>query len=49
MFRDTGIGGSWYKLILAAGITILAAVMLVWFLGTRLGLSIRATGDNKTW
>ena len=47
MFRDTGIGGSWYKLILAAGITILAAVMLVWFLGTRLGLSIRATGDNK--
>ncbi len=47
MFRDTGIGGSWYKLILVAGITILAAVMLVWFLGTRLGLSIRATGDNK--
>ena len=45
--RDTGIGGSWYKLILAAGITILAAVLLVWFLGTRLGLSIRATGDNK--
>lgn len=45
--RDTGIGGSWYKLILAAGITILAVVLLVWFLGTRLGLSIRATGDNK--
>lgn len=45
--RDTGIGGSWYKLILAAGITILAAVFLVWFLGTRLGLSIRATGDNR--
>lgn len=47
MLRDTGIGGSWYKLILAAGITLLAAVLLVWFLGTRLGLSIRATGDNK--
>ena len=47
MLRDTGIGGSWYKLILAAGITILAAVFLVWFLGTRLGLSIRATGDNR--
>ncbi len=47
MFRDTGIGGSWYKLILAAGITVLAAFFLVWFLGTRLGLSIRATGDNK--
>lgn len=47
MLRDTGIGGSWYKLILAAGITVLAAIFLVWFLGTRLGLSIRATGDNR--
>lgn len=47
MLRDTGIGGSWYKLLLAAGITILAGVLLVLFLGTRLGLSIRATGDNK--
>lgn len=46
MLRDTGIGGSWYKLILAAGVTVLAGVLLVWFLGTRLGLSIRATGDN---
>ena len=32
--------------ILAAGITILAGLFLVWFLGTRIGLSIRATGDN---
>jgi len=47
MLRDTGIGGNWYKLILAAGVTIAAAVFLVWFLGTRLGLSIRATGDNS--
>lgn len=47
MLRDTGIGGGWYKLILAAGVTILAGALLVWFLGTRLGLSIRATGDNK--
>lgn len=46
IFRATGIGGTWYKLILAAGITILMGIMLVWFLGTRLGLSIRATGDN---
>ncbi len=46
IFRATGIGGSWYKLILAAGITILMGILLVWFLGTRLGLSIRATGDN---
>jgi putative ABC transport system permease protein len=46
MLRDTGIGGGWYKLLLAAGITILVGILLVWFLGTRLGLSIRATGDN---
>lgn len=47
MLRDTGIGGSWYKLILTAGITVLSGILLVWFLGTRLGLSIRATGDNR--
>ncbi|MCD8248279.1 MAG: ABC transporter permease [Lachnospiraceae bacterium] len=46
LFKATGIGGGWYKLLLAACITILAAVFLYWFLGTRLGLSIRATGDN---
>jgi putative ABC transport system permease protein len=47
LLRDTGIGGSWYKILLAAFVTILAAVLLVLFLGTRLGLSIRATGDNR--
>lgn len=47
IFRAVGIGGSWYKLILAAGITALVAILLVRFLGTRLGLSIRATGDNR--
>lgn len=47
MFRDTGIGGSWYKIILAAAVTILAGVLLRLFLNTRLGLSIRATGDNR--
>ena len=46
LLKNTGIGGSWYKLLLAAGITIAAGVFLVWFLGTRIGLSIRATGDN---
>lgn len=47
LLRDTGIGGDWYKLLLAALITILAGVLLWLFLGTRLGLSIRATGDNR--
>ena len=40
------IGGSWYKLILVAGIVIFVAVLVAIFLNTRLGLSIRATGDN---
>lgn len=47
LFRDLGIGGGFYKLLLAGGITIFAGAALVWFLGTRLGLSIRATGDNR--
>ena len=38
--------GSFFKLIPAAALTALAAVLLVLFLKTRLGLSIRATGDN---
>jgi len=38
--------GAKYKLIPIALITLLMGVMLVWFLSTRVGLSIRATGDN---
>lgn len=38
--------GAVYKLLPAAVITLAAAVLLVLFLMTRLGLSIRATGDN---
>ena len=38
--------GSFYKLIPAAALTILVGILLVLFLRTRLGLSIRATGDN---
>ncbi len=47
LFRGLGLGGSWYKLILAAMVTVLAGAALYLFLGTRLGLSIRATGDNR--
>ena len=46
MLRETGIGGEWYELLLAAFVTLLAGLLLVLFLGTRMGLSIRATGDN---
>ena len=47
MLKDTGFGGDWYELILAATVTVTAGALLYWFLGTRLGLSIRATGDNR--
>ncbi len=47
LFKGTGIGGGWYEFVLAAVIVVLAGLFLVWFLGTRLGLSIRATGDNR--
>ena len=46
MLRETGIGGELYELLLAAFVTLLAGLLLVLFLGTRMGLSIRATGDN---
>ena len=38
--------GKFHKLLPAAILTVLVAVLLVLFLKTRLGLSIRATGDN---
>ena len=38
--------GGWYKLIIAAAVIVIACAAMVGFLGTRLGLSIRATGDN---
>lgn len=40
------VGGTYYKLILVAVLVLLVMAFLVFFLGTRLGLSIRATGDN---
>lgn len=47
LLKKTQVFGDWYELVPAAGITILAAILLRLFLGTRLGLSIRATGDNR--
>ena len=38
--------GGWYKLVLAVVVIALACAGMVGFLGTRLGLSIRATGDS---
>ena len=47
LLRDAGIGWGYQDLLLAAAVTIVAGVLLYRFLGTRLGLSIRATGDNR--
>ncbi len=41
-----GFTGSWYKFVVAAVVILLAGVAMTRFLSTRLGLSIRATGDN---
>ena len=38
--------GTWYKLFVAAAVVLLIGLLLTWFLKTRLGLSIRATGDS---
>ena len=40
------IGGTWYKLFTASAITIFVGIVIFLFFRTRLGLSIRATGDN---
>ena len=38
--------GAYYRLIPSAAVALLVAVLMILFLKTRLGLSIRATGDN---
>ncbi len=40
------IGGTWYKLIIVILIVVAVGILLSLFLNTRIGLSIRATGDN---
>lgn len=46
MLRDLLGDGAPYKLLLCALVTVVVCGLLILFLGTRLGLSIRATGDN---
>lgn len=44
---DAAWYGGWYKIVIVAAIVLIIGVILSWFLNTRLGLSIRATGDNE--
>ena len=46
LFESLGIGGKYNSTILILLIIVVASILLVLFLNTRLGLSIRATGDN---
>lgn len=39
-------GSTWYKLIVSVLIVLIVCLVIAWFLRTRIGLSIRATGDN---
>ena len=43
---DSAFWLNWYKLILIAVIVAIMCILMIIFLNTRLGLSIRATGDN---
>lgn len=43
---DAGILGTWGGVAVLAVAVLLLGLVVVWFLGTDLGLSIRATGDN---
>lgn len=45
-FKDF-FGPTWYKLLISLILVVLICVLVYLFLGTRLGLSIRATGDNS--
>ena len=47
LFRDLGIGGGFYKLLLAGGITIFAGAALVWFLDNR--DMVRASSVNPVF
>ena len=44
--REWGFLGNWYAVVIAAIASFAVAGILIAFLGTRIGLSIRATGDN---
>ncbi len=46
MFRNVRFLGDWSSVVLTLLIVLAVAFLLISFLGTRLGLSIRATGDN---
>ena len=47
ILKKTNIGGSWYASIFVIILLVVCMILLRLFLSTRLGLSLRATGDNR--
>ena len=47
ILKKTNIGGSWYASIFVIVLLVVCMILLRLFLSTRLGLSLRATGDNR--
>lgn len=45
--REAGLLGSWGSVAILLAVVCLLAIVVIWFLRTDLGLSIRATGDNS--
>ena len=44
--RENGLLGTWAGVAILLGVVLVLGLVVVWFLTTDLGLSIRATGDN---
>ena len=44
---DASWYANWYKIVIVAAVVLIIGIVLARFLNTRLGLSIRATGDNE--
>ncbi|MBR2808872.1 MAG: ABC transporter permease [Erysipelotrichaceae bacterium] len=47
ILKDSGIVGKHYEMFAGIIMAIVCMLFLMWFLSTRIGLSIRATGDNR--
>ena len=47
ILKKINIGGSWYASIFVIILLVVCMILLRLFLSTRLGLSLRATGDNR--
>ncbi len=45
--KDHSLMRSWVSVAILAGVALIVAALLYWFLGTSYGVALRATGDNE--